>query len=115
MISSLLLVASNLIGCGFIQEKEPRTIYVTHEIPLRERVKPVTLYDVKFHVVTEQNINEFIAEFESMNGNVVFVAASIPDYENLALNIAEIKRYIEQQKNVIIYYENVISQNKQRE
>lgn len=115
MILSLLLVASNLVGCGLISEKEPRTIYVAHEIPLRERVKPIDMYDVKFYVVTEQNIDEFIAEFESKNGNVVFVALSIPDYENLSLNMAEIKRYIEQQKSVIIYYENSINQNKQRE
>tara|TARA_Y100000768_G_C23919425_1_gene654087 strand:- start:202 stop:327 length:126 start_codon:yes stop_codon:yes gene_type:complete len=27
------------------------------------------------------------------------------DYENLALNIADIKRYLEQQKEIIIYYE----------
>jgi hypothetical protein len=27
------------------------------------------------------------------------------DYENLALNIAEIRRYINQQTQVIIYYE----------
>jgi hypothetical protein len=31
------------------------------------------------------------------------------DYENLALNIAEIKRYLEQQEQVIIYYEEAIA------
>jgi hypothetical protein len=31
------------------------------------------------------------------------------DYENLALNMAEINRYIGQQKNIIIYYEEAVT------
>jgi hypothetical protein len=34
------------------------------------------------------------------------VAFSVKDYENLSLNIAELRRYIGQQKEIIIYYEN---------
>jgi hypothetical protein len=32
----------------------------------------------------------------------------VPDYENLSLNMAEIKRYIEQQTILIGYYEDSI-------
>jgi len=35
----------------------------------------------------------------------VYVALSVKDYENIGLNFAELKRYIEQQKQIIIYYE----------
>jgi len=31
------------------------------------------------------------------------------DYENLALNIAEIKRYLEQQTEIILYYEKAVT------
>ena len=34
---------------------------------------------------------------------------SVRDYETLALNMAEIKRYIEQQKQIIIYYEQAVA------
>ena len=34
---------------------------------------------------------------------------SVRDYETLALNMAEIKRYIEQQKQIIIYYERAVA------
>ena len=30
------------------------------------------------------------------------------DYENLSLNFAELRRYIEQQKQIIVYYEEAI-------
>tara|TARA_B100002019_G_scaffold289794_1_gene306148 strand:- start:823 stop:948 length:126 start_codon:yes stop_codon:yes gene_type:complete len=32
----------------------------------------------------------------------------VKDYENLSLNFAELRRYIEQQKQIIIYYENAV-------
>ena len=31
------------------------------------------------------------------------------DYENLALNIADIKRYLEQQGEIILYYEKAVT------
>tara|TARA_B100001057_G_scaffold253669_1_gene253922 strand:+ start:3582 stop:3710 length:129 start_codon:yes stop_codon:yes gene_type:complete len=30
------------------------------------------------------------------------------DYENLALNIADLRRFLEQQNEVIVYYENAL-------
>jgi hypothetical protein len=39
----------------------------------------------------------------------VFFALSVPDYENLSLNMAEILRFIEQQTSLLIYYEDSIS------
>ena len=34
-------------------------------------------------------------------------------YENLSLNVAELRRYIEQQKSLIVYYENNIKSNEE--
>jgi len=31
------------------------------------------------------------------------------DYENLALNIADLQRYIDQQKEIIVYYEKAVT------
>jgi len=39
----------------------------------------------------------------------LFYAISVRDYETLALNMAEIKRFIEQQKQLIVYYEKAVS------
>jgi hypothetical protein len=37
------------------------------------------------------------------------------DYENLALNIAEIKRYINQQTEIIVYYEKAVTEEPKEE
>jgi len=63
---------------------------------------------VRFHAVTPENLDEFLVEYEKINGDVVFFAISVPDYENLSLNVAEMKRFINQQKSLIIYYEESI-------
>ena len=43
-----------------------------------------------------------------MYGELAFVALSMRDYELLALNIAEIRRYLNQQKEIIVYYEKAV-------
>ena len=65
--------------------------------------------DIYFYVVTEQNFEEFKAKFVKENGDLVGYVLSVRDYETLALNMAEIKRYILQQKQIIIYYEKAVA------
>jgi hypothetical protein len=64
---------------------------------------------LKFYVVTEENFEKFKVRFQKDVGSFLFYAISVRDYENLALNMSEIKRYIEQQKQIIIYYEKAIN------
>ena len=71
---------------------------------------------MKWWVVTEENFKEFNEKFEKENGDpLVAYVLSVRDYETLALNIAEIKRYIEQQKQIIIYYEEAVKPRKKKE
>jgi len=37
------------------------------------------------------------------------------DYENLALNVADIRRYIEQQNEIILYYEKAVTNDTENE
>jgi len=60
---------------------------------------------VEWYVVTEDNIDEFIARIEGDVGQLVFVAITPNGYENLALGIADLRRYILEQQAIIGYYE----------
>lgn len=59
-------------------------------------------------VVSEKNLDEFLKQFREDNGQVAIVAMSIRGYQNMALNISEMERYIRQQKEVIVYYQEAI-------
>lgn len=74
------------------------------------RPKPVQLSDTRVFVVTKDNYEEFVKEFKELYGEVAFVALSMRDYENLALNIADLKRYLEQQNEIILYYEKAVTE-----
>ena len=74
----------------------------------------MSLTDVKIYVVNEENLESFIAEFKETHGEVAYVALSMRDYENLALNISELKRFLNQQNEVIIYYEESVKPNKEK-
>jgi len=68
----------------------------------------MNLHRVKFYAVTPENMEEFLERFEEESGTTVFFAMSVPDYENMSMNVAELRRYINQQKALIVYYEESI-------
>jgi hypothetical protein len=71
--------------------------------------KAVQARDVQFYVVTEDNLDEFITRFKAENGELAFIAVSVRGYENLSLNIADLQRFIKQQKQIVIYYEESLT------
>lgn len=77
-------------------------------VPIVARPKPINLTDTRLYVVNADNLEEFLQEFEDVNGNRAFIAFSVKDYENLSLNVAELRRYIQQQNEIIIYYEEAV-------
>jgi hypothetical protein len=113
-ISSLLLATLLLTGCSIFSKPEEvvvvRTVVEKPQIPLQPKSRPVELNDVKFYVVTRNNLEEFLQEFDEVNGDTVFVAMSVPHYESLSLNLAEIRRYLKQQDSIVVYYETQITE-----
>ena len=109
----VILLAVALIflsGCSRKPEVEIKTVTQVQKVtvPIVARPKPISLVDTQVYVVNQGNLKEFIAEFKEQNGELAFVALSIDTYENLALNVAELRRYINQQNEIIIYYEEAM-------
>ncbi len=118
---SLLLVTTLLIsGCSSFYKPEKEIVIQTElvekNIPIVPRPRPVQLNEIKIYVVSpEENFEEFKKEFEEKNGSDSYIAISIKDYENLGKNFAELRRYIEQQKQIIVYYEGAVKPNEATE
>ena len=111
----ILISLITLAGCsGLKMEPEIKTVTKIEKItvPIVARPKPLQLNDTRVFVVTKDNYDEFVKEFTQVYGELAFVALSMRDYELLALNIAEIRRYLNQQKEVIVYYENAVKEEK---
>ena len=121
-VSSLLLSCLILSSCASwpqVKQVEVKTVEVERQIPIQNRPSQLSLNtNMKWWVVTEENFKQFKEKFQKENGDpLVAYVISVKDYEALALNMAEIKRYLEQQKSIIIYYEDAIKpkSNKEKE
>ena len=74
--------------------------------------RKIDLKDPYWYVVSDKNIEEFLTQIEKDQGQVVFVAMSVPDYELMAYNMQELKRYINELTEVVVYYRKVtVSKN----
>jgi len=73
--------------------------------------REIDLKEPYWYVVSAENLDEFLARVEKESGQVVFFAMSVPDYELMAYNMQELKRYIKELKQVVIYYRTVTTEN----
>ena len=104
----LCLLMSSCSSWPKLKQIEIKTVQVERVIPTQNRPRPINMNNIKFYVVTSENFEDFKKRYEKDNGTFLFYALSVRDYETLAINMAEIKRYIEQQKQIIIYYEKAV-------
>ena len=115
-LSKYLMICSSLLltsGCSILNPVPKivtKTEYVQKNIPLQAHPKPLVLNTVTWTVVTKDNLQEFMS---TQTDPVVFYAINVKDYEVLAMNLAEITRYIQQQKAIIVYYENSVTLSKE--
>ena len=105
-----LLLSSGCSSFKDILPIEVKTVEIERNVPLQKHPRPVSLNNIHFYVVTPDTYLDFKKRFGKENGDsLVFYALSVRDYETLALNMAEIKRFIDQQKQLIVYYEEAVT------
>ena len=110
LISSLTLLSA----CASQEKVVVQTEIIKADIPTQSRPKPISLSNIKFYVVTKENLNDFLKIFEKENNDIVFYSMSVKDYEKMSLNIAELRRYIIQQDKIIVYYEKTVKKEENK-
>ena len=112
LILSLLLLT--ISGCSslpklpdLVQTQNPNANFMP-PIP-----QPANMRNVQFMVLNKDSIAKLVADAKK-NGNsnqLVFIAMTTKDYENLALNFSELQRYIQDQYAVIVLTTKMIRNN----
>ena len=102
-------------SCSLLPTKE---IQVTAKPMDRTIVQPVMpreidLKEVRWLTITPENYEEQFAVIEDQEGELVFLAMTVPDYEVMAYNMQELKRYITELKDVVVYYRKVTIDKKE--
>ena len=95
-----------LSSCSLIPTKQIEISAKPIDRQIAQPIMPreIDLKEPYWFVVSDKNIDEFLARVEKEQGQVVFFAMSVPDYELMAYNMQELKRYINELKEVVVYY-----------
>ena len=109
ILLSSLLILSALSGCSWLDkiiepvvitvQEEPKTP-LNLEAPTRIRPKPV-----KWIIITPENADEVFKRLKTRKTSLSLFALTDRGYENLALNMAEIRAYLLSQKGIIGAYQ----------
>ena len=121
-ISSLLLVLFSLGGCAMfgksvpIAPSEPTVVTKIETVPLRIYQPPlpaeITLLDLNWFVITSDNLEEKKKDIEkTLDGQFVVFALTPDGYEKMAENLQELRRYLLQQKELVLYYRKSTSES----
>jgi hypothetical protein len=124
--SVIALAILTLSGCSLLQ-MPPREVEIISkpvqiDIVQPTMPRPLNLKEPKWYVVSDRKIPKedrtYMDKFEEdikkkHGGDLVFVAMTVADYELMAYNTQEIKRYISQLGEVIVYYREVTTNEKE--
>ena len=112
-----LIVLLVMSACSRTPEKEIVTVPTvvdnikidTPTIQIVKRPNPITMKNSDIVVVTENNLQEVIERIKNTQGEFVLYAMTASSFEALALNFEQIKRFIEEQNQIILYYEKSVT------
>ena len=101
----LILLISSLLftGCG-ITELFVKTV-PEQKTPLNlKEPNYVKMRDVKWFIITPENADEVFKELQNKKYDVVLYGLTDDGYKSLSINMAELRKYIIEQKEIIKSY-----------
>lgn len=118
----LLITLLALSGCSTLREYIPEVKPVEvvqiqkkqaiYHPPLPNQVKTKP---VEWSVLTPQIMEEYLSDLEKGQASTnVYYGVSPTGYENLSLNMAEVKRYIRQMLSIINYYQDLDKEDEEQ-
>jgi hypothetical protein len=108
----MMVSSCSILGTKQIEVKaKPMDRNIVQPIMPRE----IDLKEPRWFAVTEQNLDAFLESIKDQEGELIFLAMSVPDYEVMSGNMQELKRYITEMKDVVVYYRKVTMPPKKEE
>jgi hypothetical protein len=96
-----------LSACGQpIEEIRVSTTPVDRPTLVLPSADRVITRPVEWIIVTPDNIEEVFANLRARNQSLALFAVTSTGYENISLNLNDIRTYIQQQQLIIVAYEN---------
>ena len=110
IVICMFIILLLLGGCAStpVTEVLIKTKPIEIEIAQPERPKEIKLERPEWFVVNSSNLQEFLEKVRKIQSDEpVFFAFTPQDYEKMSYNQQEIRRYVLQQNEIIVYYEKM--------
>lgn len=102
------LLCLSLVSCGpNVKELEIKTSNTKITVSEPPSPRELVISTLNVNVVTAENFKELEAQLKA-DPKSVFLVMTPSDYENLASNIAEMRRYMLQQGAIVQYYRDMV-------
>ena len=104
LISCLFVIAN----CSMMPSAKPvEVVTIAEPVPLYHPPLPleVGLVDIDWEILTPDLMKEYLENYE--NGSapaIAYYSLTSKEYENLSMNMAEIKRYLRDTLSIVKYY-----------
>ena len=85
---------------------EITTVATSRPALVLPKADPIITRNIEWVVITRDNVEEKFLELGVAGNSVVIIGLAGADYENLALNLNDLRTFIQQQNSIIIAYEN---------
>lgn len=97
-----------LAGCAGNQPRQIdiSTTPIDRPVLVLPEADPLRMRNIEWVVITQDNFDDIINEMQETGNHVVFFALTDQGYENLSLNLNDLRAYIQQQQRIIVAYEN---------
>jgi hypothetical protein len=105
---AIAFLCFSLVACGpDVKELEIKTSNLKITVAEPPSPRELVISNVNVNVVTTENFRDLEAQLKG-DPKSVFLVMTPADYENLASNIAELRRFITQQSAIVQYYRDMM-------
>lgn len=104
LVLSILTMSLTISGCSSIKKLDIFTTEVERQPLNLESPEPVKLDKIDWIVVSSENAEEMFARLKEQGYDPVVFGLSDEEYEDLAMNFAQIRAYIIKQNEILKKY-----------
>jgi hypothetical protein len=114
LIALLMIPLLGITGCATTKTVKVLSEPVNSVALNPPNIRELELQGIKWFIVTPENIDEVFKKLEDQNKDVVLFGITDDGYKGLALNLAQIRELLLQQKAIIEAYKEYYEETEQR-
>jgi hypothetical protein len=114
LIALLMIPLLGITGCATTKTVKVLSEPVNSVALNPPNIRNLELQGIKWFIVTPENIDEVFKKLEDQNKDVVLFGITDDGYKGLALNLAQIRELLLQQKAIIDAYKEYYEETEQR-